>query len=279
MNRINMSGNRRAPQSPPAGFTLIELLVVIAIIAILAAMLLPALSRAKLKAYQVNCLSNLKQLNSSALMYKDEQNVWVGPMDPNPASSQGDWMWTLMQYYAKVDKLRICPSAPDKGLPAGAVNPTGKADTAWYWTLSTPPYAGSYGMNKWLAPTAGMPASQAHPEWLITKDTATQQPSLTPQFVDSVWINLTPTETDPPPNNLYDPSSATGGADGMARACIARHGSQPPGAVTRRNTGTPLAGTINVGFVDGHADNVKLERLWQLYWHLNWVPPSNNHPP
>lgn len=72
---------RRGPgKNTDRGFTLIELLVVIAIIAILAAMLLPALSRAKLKGTQATCVTNQRQLALAMMMYASDNNDFVLPM-------------------------------------------------------------------------------------------------------------------------------------------------------------------------------------------------------
>ncbi len=98
------------------GFTLIELLVVIAIIAILAAILFPVFARAREKARQASCLSNIKQLTLGAMMYSQDYDeiIMPGYICSRSSGSHGWWHETngRIQPYVKNLQIMKCPSEP-----------------------------------------------------------------------------------------------------------------------------------------------------------------------
>ena len=284
------------------GFTLIELLVVIAIIAILAAMLLPALAASKSKAQQIRCLGNIKQMTLALIMYPADYNgKWISDIlnTTGNTADTGAWVPNLIDYYSKATNLFICPiTTQNNSNPGGGTTAAGNVVTPWLSILprvargiiNPTGYSGSYGCNGWfysdINPATGLhfgdgagltlPNGASGDSGYFSKESNVKHVADTPMFYDQSWTDAWPTENSPPPQDLHGivGTIPTGGANSMHRIAQARHGSTGGGKAPSSYIGSAanLPGAINMGFVDGHAQLVPLKTLWNYYWHAQWTP-------
>jgi len=263
-----------------SGFTLIELLVVIAIIAILAAMLLPALATAKRKAQELKCKSNLKQIDVALFMYLSDYGTIA-----RDAVNTGNWIPSLASVQVGVLTVNYCPLAGTNGPGFGVAQ--GTAATAWVGNNLSPTNSGSYFLNGWIYSADGAVTGYANNQTtvgaggLFGKQDGILRSSGTVLFSDGVWEDGWPNggTSAAAGDNLGNTANLFNGLGGnandmmMGRLCIARHGMNPTSAPSSASTASPFPGSVNVALADGHVENAKLDNLWlEYFWHKLSAP-------
>jgi prepilin-type N-terminal cleavage/methylation domain-containing protein/prepilin-type processing-associated H-X9-DG protein len=232
------------------GFTLIELLVVIAIIALLVAVLMPALARAKEQAKALVCLAQLKQWGVIFGLYANQNNGYFFSGIGYEGDAGNPWWGSLSKYYNNDAEFRLCPKAMKSELEIGV-----SSFSAWDFgdvpfsrhghRTREAPY-GSYGINCWVTnPLDVYSTVWGHAAKCYFRGTIVRGAAKIPLFLDCQNFAVWPYSEHSPPT--YDGEY---GWTWMAGACVNRHN-----------------GYINAAFLDFSVRKVGLKELWMLKWH------------
>lgn len=266
---INMGCGKRLPQpsQDTSAFTLTELLIVVAVIGVLAALIVPALTRSIDSGKSAGCVSRLRTIGAGFLAYQADNQGLIPGDDASFGLPENITWISALRDYCDIDSVRSCPAAAKPGgaeLDNGGGNQWGSYNRAWSfgagsWMLPAGDAGySSYGMNMW-ARRGFMETSVVERERASLGSTRVDEISRIPLIMDARWEGIWPVDTDPVPasgslKNGKREIPMTGSNWRMVdNLAMLRHGNG-----------------VNICFFDGSVRHVSVNDLWTLKWNKNY---------
>ncbi len=254
------------------GFTLIELLVVISIIAVLMAIMMPALGRAKKQAASVVCTTNVKQWGLVWMMYAQDYNgKFFRGMTAADVDTLEDWWFSKVWGYAKTEEMRFCPIA--KKYDPQSLRYYGGTYEAWgpfefseHGERSGKMAFSSYGINLWvLNPTPLTINPYGYDKRNFWRTINVTGADRVPLILDAAFSGAYATNTN---------DSRNGGSFNVPMQKEWEQNT-PADLIVLKNTINTFAlnrhmGSANVSFLDFSVRKIELEDLWKQKWHRNY---------
>lgn len=268
------NGNNKKDKS---GFTLVELLVVISIIALLLAILMPSLQKARAQAKKIMCRSNLKNIVTAASMYSQDYNGSLievrfknnGRPEDIESGEVKYWFYQLRPYLGlkssdqldteKELEVGYCPETKPQNVDPRLQQVFGSAKDYWKFLGAE----GSYGLNIWASIyILDGNTFNSDPVWndFFWTTKLASVPSKAPLMGDCNWVGSFSKDTDAEPGVggytvAKGPQSFDHSVSTLGRHCLDRHNM-----------------AVNMAFVDTHVKEVSLEELWTLKWNKTFTP-------